>query len=100
MKGTRPFDNDEIRRISGCFAGTFEVRNRGFLMLDVSTGGRISELLSLRYLLSSSFRFLGRELKQTAGETLFLEIALRGYDLSKLREDTERLRRLSSSAEK
>ena len=29
------------------------------------------------------------ELKNTADETLFLELALRGYDLSRLREDTE-----------
>ena len=36
-------------------------------------------------LLSGSFRFLGAELKATADETLFLELALRGYDLSKLR---------------
>ena len=28
MKGTRPLDNDEIRRVSGCFTGTYEVRNR------------------------------------------------------------------------
>ena len=48
MKGTRPLDNDEIRRVSTCFTGTFEVRNRGLFMLGVSTGGRISELLSLR----------------------------------------------------
>ena len=48
MKGTRPLDNDEIRLVSACFSGKFEVRNRGLLMLGVSTGGRISELLSLR----------------------------------------------------
>ena len=48
MKGTRPLDNDEIRRVSTCFTGTFEIRNRGLFMLGVSTGGRISELLSLR----------------------------------------------------
>ena len=48
MKGTRPLDNDEIRRVSGCFTGTYEVRNRGLFILGVSTGGRISELLSLR----------------------------------------------------
>ena len=48
MKGTRPLDNDEIRRVSGCFTGTFEIRNRGLFMIGVSTGGRISELLSLR----------------------------------------------------
>ena len=47
MKGTRPLDNDEIRRVSTCFTGTYEVRNRGLFMLGVSTGGRISELLSL-----------------------------------------------------
>ena len=38
-------------------------------------------------LLSRSFRFLGAELKATTDETLFLELALRGYDLSKLREN-------------
>ena len=48
MKGTRPLDNAEIRRVAGCFDGTFEVRNRGLFMLGVSTGGRISELLSLK----------------------------------------------------
>ena len=48
MKGTRPLDNDEIRRVSACFTGTFSVRNRGLFMLGVSTGGRISELLSLQ----------------------------------------------------
>ena len=47
MKGTRPLDNNEIRLVSACFSGTFEVRNRGLFMLGVSTGGRISELLSL-----------------------------------------------------
>ena len=48
MKGTRPLDNDEIRSVSTCFTGTFVTRNRGLFMLGVSTGGRISELLSLR----------------------------------------------------
>ena len=47
MKGTRPLNNGEIRRVSAAFTGTFEVRNRGVFMLGVSTGGRISELLSL-----------------------------------------------------
>ena len=48
MKGTRHLNNSEIRRVSAAFTGTFEVRNRGLFMLGVSTGGRISELLSLR----------------------------------------------------
>lgn len=48
MKGTRPLDNNEIRQVSVCFAGTYAVRNRGLFLLGVSTGGRISELLSLR----------------------------------------------------
>ena len=48
MKGTRPLDNKEIRLVSVCFDGTFEARNRGLFMLGVSTGGRISELLSLQ----------------------------------------------------
>ena len=48
MKGTRPLDNDEIRRVSAAFTGTFATRNRGLFMLGVSTGGRISERLGLR----------------------------------------------------
>ena len=47
MKGTRPLDNQEIVLVSACFDGTFKARNRGLFMLGVSTGGRISELLSL-----------------------------------------------------
>ena len=47
MKGTRPLDNHEIRKVADCFDGTFKARNRGLFMLGVSTGGRISELLSL-----------------------------------------------------
>ena len=46
MKGTRPLDNNEIRLVSACFCGKYEVRNRGLFLLGVSTGGRISELLS------------------------------------------------------
>ena len=49
MKGTRPLNNEEIGRVAAAFTGsTFEVRNRSLFMLGVSTGGRISELLSLR----------------------------------------------------
>ena len=47
MKGTSPLDNSEIRQVSARFTGTFEARNRGLFMFGVSTGGRISELLSL-----------------------------------------------------
>ena len=47
MKGTKTLDNNEIRQVSACFTGTFEARNSGLFMLGVSTGGRISELLSL-----------------------------------------------------
>lgn len=48
MKGTRPLDNQEIRLVSACFEGKFAARNRGLFMIGVSTGGRISELLSLQ----------------------------------------------------
>lgn len=47
MKGTRPLINEEIQRVATCFDGTFAVRNRCLFILGVSTGGRISELLSL-----------------------------------------------------
>ena len=36
MKGTRPLNNGEIRRVSAAFTGTFEVRNRGVFMLGVN----------------------------------------------------------------
>lgn len=48
MKGTRPLDNNEIQQVCQCFDGTYEIRNRALFMIGVSTGGRISELLSLR----------------------------------------------------
>ena len=48
MKGTRPLDNAEIRKVSEAFGGTFAVRNRSLFMLGVSVGGRISELLALK----------------------------------------------------
>lgn len=34
-----------------------------------------------------SFTLLGSALKKEADETLFLELALRGYDLSRLRDE-------------
>ena len=48
MKGTRPLDNNEIALVKDAFDGKYEIRNRSLFMLGVSTGGRISELLSLR----------------------------------------------------
>ena len=48
MKGTRPLDNAEIRKVSEAFDGTFAIRNRSLFMLGVSVGGRISELLALK----------------------------------------------------
>ena len=47
MRGTRPIDNTEIIQVADCFNGSFATRNRCLFMLGVSTGGRISELLSL-----------------------------------------------------
>ena len=40
--------DEEITRVAGCFTGTYETRNRNLFLLGISTGGRISELLSLR----------------------------------------------------
>jgi len=48
MKGTRPLNNAEIRKVRDTFTGMYEVRNRSLFMLGVSVGGRISELLSLK----------------------------------------------------
>ena len=47
MRGTRPLDHEEIQQVANCFDSTFASRNRCLFMLGVSTGGRISELLSL-----------------------------------------------------
>ena len=47
MRGTRPLDNTEIIQVADCFDVTFATRNRCLFMLGVSTGGRVSELLSL-----------------------------------------------------
>ncbi|MCY3743581.1 MAG: hypothetical protein OXH00_21415 [Candidatus Poribacteria bacterium] len=38
MKSTHSFDNAEIHRVSKCFTGTFEVRNRGLWFLLVIVG--------------------------------------------------------------
>ena len=38
MKGTRPLDNNEIRRVSACFIGTYEVHNRRLGMVFAFKG--------------------------------------------------------------
>ena len=48
MKGTRPLDNAEIRKVSEAFDGKYAIRHRSLFMLGVSVGGRISELLALK----------------------------------------------------
>ena len=48
---------------------------------------RCKKCLSMAELHETSF--LGSSLKSTADETLILELALRGYDLSSLRETDE-----------
>ena len=48
MRGTRPLDNAEIRKVSEAFGGKYAVRHRSLFMLGVSVGGRISELLALK----------------------------------------------------
>ena len=48
MKGTRPLNNAEIRKVADCFSGTYATRNRALFILGVSTGGRISEMLALK----------------------------------------------------
>ena len=34
MKGTRPLDHNEIRRVSVAFTGIFEVRNRSLFIAE------------------------------------------------------------------
>ena len=87
MEGTRPLDNSEIRRVSAYFSGKFEVRNRGLFMLGVSTGGRISELLSLTIGdVYQNAAFVGF-IETMTDENILLELKRRGYDLSRLRDD-------------
>lgn len=76
MKGTRPLDNSEIRLVSACFEGKFEARNRGLFMLGVSTGGRISELLSLQ---------IGDvwQNKRAVGDLLFDKSVVKGGEVSR-----------------
>ena len=73
MKGTRPLDNDEIRRVSTCFTGTFATRNRGLFMLGVSTDGRISELLinSARH---TQKRFYGSRAERTHRDAFIAKV--------------------------
>lgn len=48
MKGTRPLTNKEIRKVRDVgFTGKYAERDRGFFMLNVSIGGRVSEMLAL-----------------------------------------------------
>ena len=56
---------------------------------DVTDASESTFAESYRRKMSESFQFLGGELKETQDETLFLELALRGYDLSKLRDPDE-----------
>ncbi len=81
MKGTHPFDNDEIRRVSAYFTGTFEVRNRGIFMLGVSTGERINEPISLW--IGDVFQKprSSHSLTENDDKTLRNELARRGYNL-------------------
>ena len=76
MKGTRPLDNDEIRQVAAAFTGTFAVRNRGLFMLGVSTGGRISELLSLR--VGDVFQN-----RKPVGDLLFKKSIVKGGEVSR-----------------
>ena len=47
MKGTRPLSNEELTLIVNCFDGKYAVRDKALILIGVSTGGRISELLAL-----------------------------------------------------
>ena len=76
MKGTRPLNNDEIRRVSAAFTGTYEVRNRGLFMLGVSTGARISELLSLQ--IGDVFQN-----RKPVGDLLFKKSIVKGGEVSR-----------------
>lgn len=48
MKGCRPLSQEEVEKAWGAFEGRHAVRNRCIFILGVTTGFRVSELLSLR----------------------------------------------------
>lgn len=48
MKGCRPLSNDEIKRILKAFTGKDAARDKAMFRLGITTGFRISEMLSLR----------------------------------------------------
>lgn len=48
MKGARKLSDLEIAQIASSFRGRYALRDRTLFILGLSTGGRISELLSLR----------------------------------------------------
>ena len=47
MKGTRPLNNEELTLICDSIDGKYAIRDRSLILIGISTGGRISELLSL-----------------------------------------------------
>ena len=48
MKGARKLTDDEVALLASSFCGRYAVRDRTLFILGLSTGGRISELLSLK----------------------------------------------------
>lgn len=48
MKGMRPLTDTKINKVAHSFAGKHAARNKMLFVLGVSTGYRVSELLSLR----------------------------------------------------
>jgi integrase len=48
MKGARKLTDSEVAKMALSFRGRYAVRDKALFILGLSTGGRISELLSLR----------------------------------------------------
>lgn len=48
MKGTRPLNNEELLLIVNAYEGRHAARDKSLIVIGFSTGGRISELLSLK----------------------------------------------------
>ena len=59
-----------------------------YLGVNYATAREFVEAIAIGYE-RDEIQFLGSSLKNTKDETLFLELALRGYNLSSLRENTE-----------
>ncbi len=75
MKGCRPLQEFEVRRVAETFQGPMALRDRCLFLLGVKSGFRISEILSLR--LGAIYQF-GRVVERVTVERRFMKRQLEG----------------------